>query len=122
MNQAPEDGPDAAAMLTRWLARSDAPHDPQAYVLTPDSAVAIARAIVQATDDYSAGKAAALAAVALLRAAHHDGCLHLADREVPMLDLIADSVESLPSREDQFIDQMLGAVDTTKFIAWVFGL
>src|SRR5690606_9207896 len=37
-NQALADGPEAAAMLRKWLVRSDAPLDPQAYVLTPQSA------------------------------------------------------------------------------------
>jgi methanol--5-hydroxybenzimidazolylcobamide Co-methyltransferase len=122
MNEALADGPEAAGSLRRWLVRSDARLDPQAYILTPDSAVAVARAIVDAPDSYAAGKAAALTAIKLLREAHQDGCLRLADREVPMLDLIADSVESLPQQESQFIDQMLGVVDTSKFIASEYGL
>ena len=122
MNEAIADGPDAVRTLQRWLARSDAPRDPQAYVLTPDSAVAIAKAIVQAPDHYSAGKAAALAAVGLLRDGHRDGRLRLADRERRMLGLIDDSVRSLPDREDQFIAQMFETFDTTKFIAAEYGL
>jgi methanol--5-hydroxybenzimidazolylcobamide Co-methyltransferase len=122
MNEALLEGPESAAALKRWLVRSDARLDPQALVLAPDSAVAIARAIVEAPDHYSAGKAAALTAVKLLREAHRDGCLRLAEREVPMLDLIADSVEALPQREDQFIGNMLAVVDTSKFIASEYGL
>jgi methanol--5-hydroxybenzimidazolylcobamide Co-methyltransferase len=122
MNEALADGPEAAGTLRRWLVRSDARLDPQAYILTPDSAVAVARAIVDAPDSYAAGKAAALTALKLLRDAHGDGCLQLADREIPMLDLIADSVESLPQHEGQFVDQMLGVVDTSRFIAAEYGL
>jgi methanol--5-hydroxybenzimidazolylcobamide Co-methyltransferase len=47
-NQAIADGPEAAAMLKRWLVRSDALLDPQAYILAPESAISIARAIVSA--------------------------------------------------------------------------
>ena len=40
MNEALADGAEAAGQLRRWLVRSDARLDPQAYILTPDSAVA----------------------------------------------------------------------------------
>jgi methanol--5-hydroxybenzimidazolylcobamide Co-methyltransferase len=122
MNAALADGPGAAAMLQRWLVRSDAALDPQAYILAPDSVVAVARSIVDAPDPYAAGKAAALTAVGLLRAAHQDGCLRLSPRETPMLDVIDDAVQALPDREDAFIDQMLPIVDTGKFVASEYGL
>ena len=122
MNEALADGADAAGHLRRWLTRSDARLDPQAFILTPESAVAVARAIVEAPDHYAAGKAAATCAVKLLREAHADGCLRLDKREVPMLNLIADAVESLPATEGPFIEQMLGQVDTSKFLAAEYGL
>jgi methanol--5-hydroxybenzimidazolylcobamide Co-methyltransferase len=122
MNEALADGPAAAAMLQRWLVRSDAALDPQAYILAPDSVIAIARAIVGASDHYAAGKAAALTAVNLLRTAHDAGRLRLSQREVPMLDLIDDAVQALPDREGAFIDQMLQTVDTGKFVASEYGL
>jgi len=114
-NQALADGPEAAAMLRKWLVRSDASLDPQAYVLTPLSAVAIARAIVAAPDHYTAGKAAALTAVDLLRQAWQAGELVLPERERPWLDTIQAAVEALPDREDDFIAQMMATVSTEKF-------
>jgi len=114
-NQALADGPEAAAMLRKWLVRSDASLDPQAYVLTPQSAVAIARAIVAAPDHYTAGKAAALTAVDLLRQAWQAGELVLPERERPWLDTIQAAVEALPDREDDFIAQMMATVSTEKF-------
>jgi len=117
MNQALAEGPDAALMLRRWMVNSDAGLDPQAYILTPESAIEIAQAIVKAPDAYAAGKAAALTAVRLMRDAHAAGKLKLANREVPWLDMIQNAVEELPAQESAFIDQMMASVDQSKFVA-----
>ena len=117
MNQALADGRDAALLYRKWLVASDASGDPQAYVLTPDSSIAIAQAIVGAATAYDAGKAAALVAIRLLRGAHRDGALKLLPREVPWLDRLQKTVEALPAKEQEFIDEMMAEVDTTKFVA-----
>jgi methanol--5-hydroxybenzimidazolylcobamide Co-methyltransferase len=117
MNQAIADGPQGAAVLQRWLVRSDAPLDPQAFILAPESAVAVAKVIVAAVDHYHAGKAAALKAVELLRSAHADGRVRIHEREVPWLDTIQDAVEVLPDQESAFIEQSMAVVDTSKFRA-----
>jgi methanol--5-hydroxybenzimidazolylcobamide Co-methyltransferase len=117
MNEALSEGRDAALMLRRWMVKSDAGLDPQAYVLTPQSCIEIAKAIVGAPDAYTAGKAAALTAVRLLRSGHKEGCLKLAPRELPWLDIIQDAVEEMPAREDAFINQIMSSVDTSKFVA-----
>lgn len=122
MNQASADGPDAALQLRRWMVRSDAGLDPQAFILAPESAIAIAKAIVAAPHPYAAGKAAALTAIQLFRDANKDGQLKLPPREVAMLDTIRDEVEALPDSEQQFIGDMMGLVDTTKFIPRDYGL
>jgi methanol---5-hydroxybenzimidazolylcobamide Co-methyltransferase len=117
MNEALADGRDAALLYRKWMVSSDASRDPQAYVLTPDSSIAIAQAIVNSPDAYNAGKAAALTALRLLRDAHRDGALHILPREVPYLDRLQHTVEALPAKEPEFIDQMMAEVDTTKFVA-----
>ena len=122
MNQALAGGREDALLYRKWMVASDAALDPQAYVLTPESAIAIAQAIVRASDAYIAGKAAALTAVTLLREAHQNGRLRLAAREVPWLDRIQRTVEALPVREGEFIDEVMGAVDTAKFVAADYGL
>lgn len=122
MNQAIADGSHAAATLQRWLVQSDAPLDPQAFILAPQSVLAVARAIIAAKDHYQAGKAAALTAVQLLRSAHADGRLRIHQRELPWLDRIQSGVEALPDREGAFIDQSLATVDTSKFLAAEYDL
>ena len=117
MNLALADGRDAALLYRKWMVNSDAPLDPQAYVLTPESSVAIAKAIVNAPTSVAAGKAAALTAVRLLREAHTDGRLKIHPREISWLDRIQNSVETIPSSEPEFIGEMMSVLDTSKFVA-----
>jgi methanol--5-hydroxybenzimidazolylcobamide Co-methyltransferase len=122
MNEALADGPDAALLYRKWMVSSDASRDPQAWVLRPESAIAIGQAIVSAQDAYAAGKAAGLTALKLLQDAHREGALRIAAREVPWLSRLQGVIESLPATEGQFIDEMMGEVDTTKFVAKDYGL
>lgn len=115
LNTASADGPAAARQLRDWLARSDAPLDPQAYILTPASAIAVARAVVGAADAYHAGIAAARTTVDLLDDARQAGRVHILDREAPWLGRIRDSLDAMPDDEGRFIEQMLARVDTTRF-------
>jgi methanol---5-hydroxybenzimidazolylcobamide Co-methyltransferase len=122
MNEALADGRDAALLYRKWMVSSDARRDPQAYVLTPESALAIAQAIVSAPTAYQAGKAAALTALRLLREAHRDGAVQIHPRELPWLDRLQKTVEAMPDHEGEFIDQMMGQVDTSKFVAGDYGI
>lgn len=122
MNEALTDGRDSALLYRKWMISSDAHRDPQAYVLTPESAIAIAQAIVAAPDAYAAGKAAALTALRLLREAHQAHALQLHPREVPYLDRLQRTVEAMPTSEAEFIGKMMAEVDTTKFVAGDYGL
>jgi methanol--5-hydroxybenzimidazolylcobamide Co-methyltransferase len=117
MNEALKDGPDAALLYQKWMVSSDAGLDPQAYILTPTSAIAIAQAIVDAKDHYHAGKAAGLTALRLMSDAHRDGALKIHPRELPWLGRVQKSIEAMPDTETEFISQMMGEVDTTKFVA-----
>jgi methanol--5-hydroxybenzimidazolylcobamide Co-methyltransferase len=117
MNQALADGRDAALIYRKWLVDSDAGLDPQAYVLTPESVIVIAQAIVSAPTPLEAGKAAALTAIRLLRDAQQDGRLKIHPRELPWLDRMQKAVERIPASESEFIGQMMAEVDTTKFVA-----
>jgi methanol--5-hydroxybenzimidazolylcobamide Co-methyltransferase len=116
MNRALADGRSAALMLRKWLVESDASLDPQAYVQTPDSAVAIAQAIVNAPDYYQAGKAAGMTAVRLLSEAHRHGKVKIPEREKPWLARLQAALEELPDSQETFITQQMAQVDTTKFV------
>ena len=122
MNQALADGPDAALLYRKWLVNSDAGLDPQAYILKPESALAIADAIVKAPTPVQAGKAAALTAVRLLREANKAGRLKIHPREIPWMDRIQTAVETIPLSESEFIGEMMDVVDTAKFVAADYNL
>ena len=122
MNQALSEGRESALTYQRWMVESDVHRDPQALVISPDSAVAIAGAIVKAANAYDAGKAAGSTALRLIREAHTGGALRLAPRELPWLDRMEKTMDAMPATEDEFIDEMLGEVDTTKFVSADYGL
>lgn len=122
MNQALLDGRDVALQYRKWMVQSDAGLDPQAYVLMPENCIEIAKAIVAAPNYYSAGKAAALTAIKLLRQGHESGRLKIVERELPWLDTMQEAVEALPAKEGGFIDQTMAVVDTTKFVKEDYGL
>ena len=122
MNTAARHGAIAANSMRDWLVESDASTDPQAWILRPDSAVDIARAIVTAPDHYAAGKAAALTAIRQMRDAHAGGVLSITEREQPWLDTMEETVNGLPAGESAFIDKMMGVVDTERFIPAEYGL
>jgi methanol--5-hydroxybenzimidazolylcobamide Co-methyltransferase len=122
MNQALKEGRASALTLRRWLVDSDAALDPQAYVLSPTSAIAIARAIVGADSYYHAAVAAASTAIDLLRDGHRAGQVKIAPREVPWLDRLRATVDAMPRDEGKFIAEMMQEVDTAKFTAQDYGL
>jgi methanol--5-hydroxybenzimidazolylcobamide Co-methyltransferase len=116
-DQALADGPEGAATLQRWLVNSDAGRDAQAFVLTPENAVTLARAIVSETTPYAAGRAVASTALRLLREGAASGTVHIGARELPWLDRMDRRLAALPSDEGAFIDQMLAEVDCSSFVA-----
>ena len=122
MNCALAEGKAAALTLRRWLVNSDARLDPQAWILTPDSVIAISRAIVEAPNYYQAGVAAARCAVALLRDAHAAGQLKIVPREVGFIDSMQTQLDDLPSDESGFIAQQMSLVDATRYLPAEYGM
>ncbi|HID21643.1 MAG TPA: methanol--corrinoid methyltransferase, partial [Planctomycetaceae bacterium] len=116
MNEALADGPDAARTLRDWLIRSDAQHDPQAWILSPASAIRIGQAIVEASDAYQAGKAAARTALELIRDAAEEGHLNIPENEKPWIDRMRSELEAMPEDEAEFIRRQMALVDTSRFI------
>jgi methanol---5-hydroxybenzimidazolylcobamide Co-methyltransferase len=117
MNEALADGRDAALLYRKWMVSSDASRDPQAFILAPENAIAIAQAIVSAPNPYAAGRAAGLTAISLLREGLAAGALKIQPREKSWLDRLQAGLEDVPSTETEFIDRMMAQVDTTKFVA-----
>src|SRR3990170_1490131 len=115
MNEALADGDAAAKQLRDWLVRGDAKLDPQAYILSPDSAMRLARRLVAEPNHYLAGRAVAEEAITILRNAVRAGELTLPAVELPWLDTMHDEVAALPDDEQAFIDAMIPTLDPSKF-------
>ena len=122
MNAASRHGTGAARHLRDWMVEGDAGLDPQAWILRPRSAITIARAIVAAPDHYHAGAAAARAAIGEIRAGLEAGELTVPAREREWLDRMEEAVAGLPGAEGQFIDEMMGEVDVSRFLPVEYGL
>jgi len=122
MNRALAEGRAAALTLRRWLVDSDAGLDPQAWVLTPENVLAIARSVVDAPDPYRAGVAAARCALDVLRAGLAAGSLKIAPRELGFLDSMAAQLDLLPSEEGPFIAQQMALADPAKYLPAEYGL
>ncbi len=122
MNRASADGPEGARRLRDWLVDSDAPHDPQALVLTPANAVAFAATIAESPDHYTAGRRVGMQAAELLRETIEAGRLKVDERELPYLARMEESLSSLPEDEESFIGQMMAEVDVSKFTPADYGL
>jgi len=116
MNCALAEGKQSALTLRRWLVESDAALDPQAWVLTPDSVFAIARAIVAAPNHYQAGVAAARCALELIASAQAAGRLKIPGRELPFLDTIRVQLDALPDNEAEFISAQSGIADPSRYL------
>jgi methanol--5-hydroxybenzimidazolylcobamide Co-methyltransferase len=116
LNEAASDGPDGALKLRDWLVAGDAPHDVQAFILSPECVIALAREIVSAKSHYLAGKAVARKAIELIRKALADGAVRVEPRELPFLDAMQASLGAMPDDEDEFIAEMMRQVETDKFI------
>jgi methanol--5-hydroxybenzimidazolylcobamide Co-methyltransferase len=116
MNEALADGDAAARQLRDWLVRSDVRHDPQALILSPESAIRLARRLVAEKSHYLAGRAVAQEALAIIDESLAEGELKLSERELPWLEICRQEIESLPEDETDFIEQVLPQLDARRFL------
>jgi methanol--5-hydroxybenzimidazolylcobamide Co-methyltransferase len=116
MNTARGHGKESARQLQRWFVESDAALDPQAFILSPESSVALARVIVNSDSYYHAGVAVARKAVELLREAYGQGKLHIEPKEVAWFDTMQDDLDELPESESEFIGRQLALADRSRFL------
>jgi methanol--5-hydroxybenzimidazolylcobamide Co-methyltransferase len=122
MNTARQHGGSSALQLQRWLVESDVATDPQAFIISPESSIKLAQAIVQADSHYHAGVAVARTAVEMLRGAQEQGRLRIAPNEVSWFDALQDTLDDLPESESEFIGQQLALADRSRFLPEEYGL
>lgn len=122
MNVARGKGEASARQLQDWLVESDVATDPQAFILSPDSSVQLAEAIVTSDSHYHAGVNVARKAVELLRGANEQGRLRIAPNELTWFDTMQDTLDELPESESEFIEQQLALADHSRFLPTEYGL
>lgn len=120
MNTASGSGRQNALLLRDWLCESDSKYDPQAYVLRPDVVIEISKEIIKEDTPFKRSRAAALAAVNVLRRAVADKKVTVGEREVSWLDTMERQLESVPGDEAAFTVEMLdrdeaGKLDPRKY-------
>ena len=93
----------SAHALQAMLVESDIHLSPQAYILSPESTVRVARAIMQGSNPYQQTLYAAREAVVILEEGSRSGELTIAPREQSWFDRIRDELEALPDREETMI-------------------
>jgi|CZKL01.1.fsa_nt_gi methanol--5-hydroxybenzimidazolylcobamide Co-methyltransferase len=116
MNTASSHGKESAQQLQRWMVESDVALDPQAFILSPESSLALARVIVDSNSHYHAGVAVAHKAIESLRSAHDNGKLRIEPNEVAWFDIMQDSLDELPESESEFIGHQLALADRSRFL------
>jgi methanol--5-hydroxybenzimidazolylcobamide Co-methyltransferase len=116
MNTARSHGKESAQQLQRWLVESDVATDPQAFILSPESSVELARVIVKSDSHYHAGVAAARRAVELLRGGYNQGQLRIEPNEIAWFGNMQKALDELPDSESRFIEQQLARADRTRFL------
>ena len=122
MNTARSHGKASAQQLQRWLVEPDVATDPQAFIISPESSIALAKAIVGSDSHYHAGVAVARKAVELLRGAHEQRKVRIAPNEVIWFDTLQDTLDDLPESESEFIGLQLTLADKAKFLPMEYGL
>jgi methanol---5-hydroxybenzimidazolylcobamide Co-methyltransferase len=120
MNKALETGVEET--LKNLFVISDAGLDPQALMLSPESAIRIAKAVVESSGRYQASVNTAKTAIAIIEEAHRENKLKLDTRELPYLAMMTDTLNGLPGTESAFIESVQPGIEKNVFIPSEYGL
>lgn len=122
MNQSIKQGKESILHLQSLFIDSDAYLDPQALILTPANIIVISNEIVQGSSYLESAKKACLKALNIIDEARQSGKLKLEEMEYVWIDTIRDEINSIPSDENKFIEQIIPFIDNTKFIPSEYGI
>lgn len=122
MNCAHAAGPDSARHLQSLLVESDCAGDPQAFIISPTSAIALAQVIVEAPSHYQAGVAVARRACQLMQEGLAAGRLRIPQNERGWIERILEDIDDLPEDEETFVASQLRSVDRSLCLPEEYGL
>jgi methanol--5-hydroxybenzimidazolylcobamide Co-methyltransferase len=114
LNVALREGRESALKLRDWLAESDSPLDPQAYILRPDVVLKICERLACAETPLEMTFFAVEETLAILRDALERKKLTIPEREILWLDLLSAQLEILPREEDALWRQVKSALGDIK--------
>jgi methanol--5-hydroxybenzimidazolylcobamide Co-methyltransferase len=111
-----------AKTMRDWLVESDCYLDPQAYVLRPDIAFEISGEVVKTQSPFLRTVNVARITLDILQRAVDKKELTLPEREISWIDNLKEQLDEIPEDEQQFIDEMKGEVDSSKYLPAEYGL
>lgn len=120
MNTASKRG--EAHLLRDQMVDSDRNRDPQALILSPSSAIRIAKAIVKSPNHYTATRAAGLEALVIIDEATQSGKLQLPEMEQAWPAMLNMTLGELPEKCDDFVEKTSPMLDQTKFVSQEYNL
>ena len=121
-NQAVMSGKNDILNLQRYMVQSDMYLDPQAFILAPENAISISSEIVKGRNHLDAAIKGALKGLSLIEEAILEGRLKSSEMEDAYIPVLKDELSSIPASEDEFIAEMDGVIDNTKYIKDEYGL
>ncbi len=122
MNTATKQGKSSARVLKSLYVDSDIYHDPQAFVLAPDTVIEIAKEIVAGRTYLESTVNGCKKAISMIQTAMDEGRLKNDEKEYIWIDTIRQELESILSDEGQFIEEMIPFIDGDKIILAEYGL
>jgi methanol--5-hydroxybenzimidazolylcobamide Co-methyltransferase len=112
-----------ALRLRDWLTASDAPLNPQAYVLHPEVVLRISEKIIQGETPYQQTRLAVAAALEELKNGAESGAFRLNPREASWLDMMEMALEEdIPATEEEMIAQQAPLVDAARCNLGEYGI
>lgn len=122
LNAASASSPEDALRLRNWLAESDAPLDPQAYVLHPEVVLRLSRVIAVEASPYLQTRRAVLAVLEELRCAWQAGDVRIPPNEQRWLSRFSREADTLPEDEEVFVSRMLAKYADAPYQPTEYGL
>jgi methanol--5-hydroxybenzimidazolylcobamide Co-methyltransferase len=122
MNTATRKGKISAENLKDLYIDSDIYHDPQAFVLAPDTVIQVSQEIVSGRNYLESTVNGCKKAVELISKAMEEGRLKDDAKETAWIPMIQAALETIPSDESQFIEEMMPVIDREKISMSEYGL
>lgn len=121
-NESKRRGHETALLLRDMLVESDIHFDPQALILSPENVIAISKEIIKGKNYIEASILGCNKGLDIIEEAINNKFLKSSDRENKWINIIREELNTIPTEETKFIDEMLPVIDTSKCILSEYGI